>query len=95
MTEEQQVDADTTDAVTTPNVKVLAETPARAMAQLYEATASAQANLKFNAVNAQQQQAVMAQAATTMAVSVLLSDGTADDTHLTAMVAQSSEAKKD
>jgi hypothetical protein len=71
-----------TDSVTQSNTKVLADAPAVAMGNLYQATAQALANAAHNATNAQQQSYVTAQAATTMGVATLyaldrasLSDG--------------------
>ena len=57
-----------TDAVTQTNVKVLAESPAMAMSSVYQAMAHSTGLLFENAVAAQQQQAVLAQAATTVGV---------------------------
>lgn len=66
-----------TDAVTQSNVKVLADAPAMAMGNLYQATAQALANAAQNATNAQQQNNVTAQAATTMGVAKLYAIDTA------------------
>jgi hypothetical protein len=62
-----------TDAVTQANVKVLADAPAIAMANLYQATAQALANAAHNATMAQQQTNITAQAATVMGVATLYS----------------------
>ena len=62
-----------TDAVTQANVKVLADSPAVAMANLYQATAQALANAAHNATMAQQQTNITAQAATVMGVATLYS----------------------
>ncbi len=62
-----------TDSVTQANTEVLGTAPAVAMGTLYQATAQALANAAHNATVAQQQLYVMAQAATTMGVSLLLS----------------------
>ena len=62
-----------TDAVTQSNTMVLADAPAVAMGNLYQATAQALANAAHNATNAQQQSYVTAQAATTMGVATLYS----------------------
>ena len=56
------------DAVTQSNVKVLGESPAMAMSSVYQAMAHSTGLLFENAVAAQQQQAVLAQAATTVGV---------------------------
>jgi hypothetical protein len=66
-----------TDAVTQANVKVLADAPAMAMANLYQATAQALANAAHNATTAQQQNNITAQAATVMGVATLYSIDTA------------------
>ncbi|WP_263409811.1 RebB family R body protein [Terriglobus tenax] len=77
MAEHTTVSGQITDAVTQTNVKVLAESPAIAMGNLYQATAQALANAAHNATNAQQQSYVTAQAATTMGVATLYSLDTA------------------
>jgi hypothetical protein len=66
-----------TDSVTQANVKVLADAPAVAMGNLYQATAQALANAAHNSTTAQQQASVTAQAATTMGVATLYSLDTA------------------
>jgi hypothetical protein len=66
-----------TDSVTQANVKVLGDSPAIAMDNLYQATAQALANAAHNATNAQQQNNGTAQAATTMGVATLYSVDTA------------------
>lgn len=66
-----------TDSVTQANVEVLATAPALAMGNLYQATSQALGNAAHNATSAQQQTAVLAQAATTMGVAVLYSLDTA------------------
>lgn len=71
------VNGQITDAVTQANLKVLGEAPAMALANLYQATAQALANAAHNAVSAQQQTNVTAQAATTMGVTTLFSIDTA------------------
>jgi len=62
-----------TDSITQSNTKVLGDSPAVAMGNLYQATAQALANAAHNATNAQQQSYVTAQAATTMGVATLYS----------------------
>lgn len=57
-----------TDSITQANTKVLGDAPAMALGNLYQATAQALANAAHNATNAQQQNAIMAQTTTTMAV---------------------------
>lgn len=71
------VNGQITDAVTQANLKVLGEAPAMALANLYQVTAQALANAAHNAVSAQQQTNVTAQAATTMGVATLFSIDTA------------------
>ena len=71
------VNTQITDAVTQANVKVLGDAPAVAMGNLYQATAQALANAAHNAAFAQQQSNIMAQAATTMGLAVLLGLDTA------------------
>lgn len=71
------VNPQVTDSVTQANVKVLGDSPAIAMGNLYQATAQALANAAHNATAAQQQNYVTAQAATTMGVSTLYSIDTA------------------
>jgi hypothetical protein len=66
-----------TDSVTQANVKVLADAPAMALGNLYQATAQALANAAHNATTAQQQTAVTAQAATTQGVATLYAIDTA------------------
>jgi hypothetical protein len=71
------VNSQITDAVTQANVKVLGDAPAVAMGNLYQAVAQALANAAHNATHAQQQSNIMAQAATSMGVAVLLGLDTA------------------
>lgn len=65
-----------TDAVLQPSSPV-GNTPAMAMATLYQATAQALANAAHNATDAQQQSYVTAQAATTQGVATLYGIDTA------------------
>ena len=68
-----------TDAVTQTNVKVVAEAPAMAMGSLYQ-TASHSTGLMYeNSVNAQNQQNILAQAATTQGVMQIYSVDTVSD----------------
>lgn len=53
------VNSQITDAVTQTNVKVVAEAPAIAIAQIYQSIAHATGIMVENAVNAQQQQCIM------------------------------------
>jgi len=71
------VNSQITDAVTQANVKTLADSPAVAMGNLYQATAQALANAAHNATYAQQQANILMQAATTQGVALLYSISTA------------------
>jgi hypothetical protein len=71
------VNGQITDSVTETNTKVLGEAPAIAMGNLFIATSQALSNAAHNATNNQQQGYVTMQAATTQAVSTLLSLDTA------------------
>jgi hypothetical protein len=75
MNKDAPVNDQITDAVTQANVKVVANSPAQAMGQLYQATAVALGNAAHNAVAAQQQAQIAAQAATTQGVALLLGGG--------------------
>ena len=66
-----------TDSITQARVKVLGDAPAVAMGNLYQATAQALSNAAHNATQAQQDAAVVAQAATTQGVAQLLALDTA------------------
>jgi hypothetical protein len=65
------VNAQVVDAVTAVNVKVLAEAPAMALANLYQATGQALSLAAQNAVTAQQNSNVILQATTTQGVALL------------------------
>lgn len=66
------VNSQITDAVTQTNVKVLAEAPAQALAQLYQTMAQAAGLAGANAVTAQQQGNDLATAVTTRCVEALV-----------------------
>lgn len=66
-----------TDAVTQTNAKVVGEAPAIAMGAIYQALAHSMSILFENAVSAQAQLAITAQAATTQGVATLYSIDTA------------------
>lgn len=66
-----------TDAIDAANTQVIAQAPATAMGNLYQATAQALANAAHNATTAQQQAAVTMQAATTQGISTLYALDTA------------------
>ncbi|MDN4031849.1 RebB family R body protein [Chryseobacterium gambrini] len=74
-----KVNQQITDAVTQTNVKVLGEAPAMAMGNLYQSMAHSTGILFQNAVNAQNQQNILAQAATTQGVMQIYSIDTAAD----------------
>lgn len=65
------VNGQITDAVTQSNVKVLGEAPALALGTVYQSLAQATGLAMQNAVSAQQQMNVIAQAVTAQAVSLL------------------------
>jgi hypothetical protein len=71
------VNSQVTDSVTQVNTKVLGDSPAIAMGNLFVATSQALSNAAHNATNNQQQSYVTMQASTTQAVSTLLSVDTA------------------
>jgi len=66
-----------TDAVTQANVKVSGDAPAMAMGAIYQSLAHATGILFENAVSAQQNAAMLAQAATNMGIMQIYSLGTA------------------
>ena len=71
------VNSQITDSVTQANTKVLGDSPALALSNLYQATGQALGNAAHNASAQQQQTNVMAQAATTMGVTTLYAIDTA------------------
>mgnify|MGYP001799551324 FL=1 len=73
----QTVNSQITDSVTQANTKVLGDSPAMALSNLYQATAQALSNAAHNATSAQQQTNVTAQTATTMGVATLYAIDTA------------------
>ncbi|MBP7705178.1 MAG: RebB family R body protein [Caulobacter sp.] len=72
MPDSSAVNSQVTDSVTQANVKVLAEAPAIAMGSLYQTIGNSVAMAAANAVYAQQQANVTYQAATTLAVEMLI-----------------------
>ncbi|SMP28656.1 RebB family R body protein [Chryseobacterium profundimaris] len=68
-----------TDAVTQANVKVVGESPAMALGNVYQAAAHSTGLMFQNAVNAQNQQNILAQAATTQGVMQIYSLDTVSD----------------
>lgn len=78
-TTETTVNPQITDAVTQANVKVLADAPAMAMANIYQSLAQTTGLMFNNAVSAQQQLNVAAQAATVQGVLQIYSVDTITD----------------
>jgi hypothetical protein len=68
-----------TDAVTQSNVKVVAESPAIALGNVYQSAAHSTAILFENAIKAQNQQNILGQAATTQGVMQIYSLDTVSD----------------
>ncbi|MCS3528675.1 RebB family R body protein [Chryseobacterium sp. JUb7] len=68
-----------TDAVTQSNVKVVAESPAMALSNVYQTAAHSTGIMFENAVNTQNQQNILGQAATTQGVIQIYSLDTVAD----------------
>lgn len=68
MSDSTPVNSQITDAVTQTNVKVLAESPAMAMGNLYQTIAYSSGLALANSVQAQNHQNITSQAATTKSV---------------------------
>ena len=75
----ETVNGQITDAVTQSNVKVVGEAPAMAMGTLYQSMAHSTGIMFENAVNNQNQQNILAQAATTQGVMQIYSVDTIAD----------------
>lgn len=75
----ETVNSQITDAVTQSNVKVVGEAPAMAMGTLYQSMAHSTGIMFENAVNTQNQQNILAQAATTQGVMQIYSVDTIAD----------------
>ncbi|RXM51666.1 MULTISPECIES: RebB family R body protein [unclassified Chryseobacterium] len=75
----QTVNQQITDAVTQANVKVVAESPAMALGNVYQSAAHSTGIMFENAVNAQNQQNILGQAATTQGVMQIYSIDTVSD----------------
>jgi hypothetical protein len=71
MAVETAVNSQITDAVTQSNVKVIGESAAVALSNLYQATAASLANAIQNATFAQQQSNLIHQATTTQGVNLI------------------------
>lgn len=76
---ETKVNEQITDAVTQSNVKVVGESPATSMANIYQSMAHSTGILFQNAVNAQNQQNILAQAAANQGVMQIYSLDTVSD----------------
>jgi hypothetical protein len=83
------VNGQITDAVTQANVKVVGDAPAMAMAAIYQSLAHSTGILYENAVSAQQQIGVCAQAATNQGVIQIYSIDTMAGAVATAKIGQS------
>ncbi|MTH95134.1 RebB family R body protein [Roseibium sp. RKSG952] len=81
-----------TDAVTQSNVKVVGESPAMALSSLYQASSHSTGILFENAVAAQQQQNILAQAAVNQGVMQIYSMDTMAGAGATEKVGQSGVA---
>ncbi|MEP9361053.1 RebB family R body protein [Sphingomonas sp. KR3-1] len=77
-----------TDAVTQANVKVIGEAPAFAMGSIYQSMAHSSGILFENAVNAQQQQNTLSQAAANQGVMQIYSVDTMAGAGATEKIAQ-------
>ncbi|MCJ8268458.1 MAG: RebB family R body protein [Psychrosphaera sp.] len=66
-----------TDSITQVNTKVLADTPAMAMGNLYTAMGLAMSNSGMNSTSAQQQAGIVMQAATVQGINSLTAIGSA------------------
>ena len=80
-----------TDAVTQANVKVLGDSPAMALSNLYQTISQSLSLSAQNAVTAQQQSNIIHQATTTQGVSLLYSLGTAAVAGTTSEVMQADD----
>ena len=84
-----EVNPQITDAVTQVNVKVLAESPAMSLSNLYQTISQSLSLSAQNAVTSQQQTNIVHQAATTQGVSLLYSVDTASTAEGTAEIFRS------
>ncbi|WP_164464463.1 MULTISPECIES: RebB family R body protein [unclassified Chryseobacterium] len=73
------VNGQITDAVTQSNVKVVAESPAIALSNVYQTAAHSTGIMFENAINAQNQHNILTQAATTQGVTQIYSKDTIAD----------------
>ncbi|MEM6717688.1 MAG: RebB family R body protein [Bacteroidota bacterium] len=79
-----------TDAVTQSNVQVVGDAPAVALANVYQSAAHSTGLMFENAVNAQSQQNILAQTATTQGVMQIYSFDTVADAIAVARMLQAS-----
>ena len=77
-----------TDSITQANTKVLGDSPALSLSNLFVATSQALSNAAHNAVSHQQQSSMTSQAATTQGISTLYSLDTASTGRATAKIFQ-------
>lgn len=82
------INSQITDSITEVNTKVLGDSPAMAMGNLFIATSQALSNAAHNATSGQQQTNITAQAATTSGVTTLYSIDTASDAKGTSRIYQ-------
>jgi len=73
------VNGQITDAVTQSNVKVVGEAPAMALGNVYQSASHSTGLMFENAINAQSQQNILAQTATTQGVMQIYSMDTVAD----------------
>ena len=91
MASTDQVSPQITDAVTQSNVKVVGESPAIALSNVYQTAAHSTGLMFENSVNAQNQQNILAQAATTQGVMQIYSIDTVADALSIAQMIQSAQ----
>ncbi|MEO5336056.1 MAG: RebB family R body protein [Magnetospirillum sp. WYHS-4] len=89
MADDTPVNGQITDAVTQANVKVLGDAPAMAMGAIFQALAHSTGILYENAVGAQQQLGIAAQAATNQGVIQIYSVDTMAGAAATSKIASS------
>ena len=77
MAEPKNVNGAITDAVTQANVKVLADSPAMSLSNLYQTVSQSLSLSVQNAVTMQQQSNIIHQATTTQGINLLYTVGTA------------------
>lgn len=88
------VNGQITDALTQQNVSVLAAAPAMAMGSIYQSSAHSIGILYQNAVQAQRQSAICAQAATNQGVIQLYTAGTMVGAAATSKVSRANSSDK-